>query len=176
MFICPNAIQIDALLPTVRPKYDSSSAANLEFVLRQLHDFILSMSPVLPLHPLEASAQLLKRTVAVPYCQPLPTEDTNWKVSFERPADIKLVGNWANKLSVKAKDAEKFCIDIGVEMPNVGCIPVVVFSSNYNYADSVPRERLLEWQILSQTSVLYCHNSCSFKREISCVPGLPVDI
>jgi U3 small nucleolar RNA-associated protein 22 len=107
------------LLPSVRPKYDGSAAANLEFVLRKLHEFLYSIPPVQPLHPLEASVQLQKQAIAVPYCQPLPTEDTNWKVSFEQPADIKLVGSWVNKLSIKSKDGEKFCVDIGVEMPNV---------------------------------------------------------
>lgn len=69
---------------------------------------------------------MLKKSIAVPYCKPLPTEETNWKVAFEQPTDIKLVGSWANKLSVKAKDGEKFCVDVGVEMPNVSLLPSVV--------------------------------------------------
>jgi hypothetical protein len=54
-------------------------------------------------HPLEASRNLLKNGIAVSYSLPLATEGTNWKVSFEKPADILLVGSRANKLSVKAQ-------------------------------------------------------------------------
>jgi len=72
-----------------------------------------------PQHPLEAARKLLKKGVAVPYCTPLPTEDTNWKVAFEKPDDITLVGSWPNKTSVKAKDGHKYGVDVAVQMPDV---------------------------------------------------------
>lgn len=74
-----------------------------------------------PQHPLEASRLLLKKGVAVPYSAPLPTEETNWKVAFEKPSDITVVGSWPLRTSVKAKDAIRFGVDVAVEMPNVGC-------------------------------------------------------
>jgi U3 small nucleolar RNA-associated protein 22 len=55
----------------------------------------------------------------VPFPMPLPTEDTNWKVAFEPPTDLTLVGSWANNLSVKGRDGKRFIIDVAVEMPNV---------------------------------------------------------
>ena len=57
--------------------------------------------------------------MAIPYAAPLPTEETNWKVAFRSPTNITLVGSWANKLSVKPKDDERYTVDIAVQMPNV---------------------------------------------------------
>ena len=78
----------------------------------------MSLSSIAPQHPLVA-ARSLKKGIAVPYSLPLPTEDTNWKVSFEKPTDVTLVGSWANKVSVKGKDGGKFGVDLAVEMPEV---------------------------------------------------------
>jgi U3 small nucleolar RNA-associated protein 22 len=78
----------------------------------------MSLPSIAPQHPL-AAARLLKKGIAVPYSIPLPTEDTNWKVSFEKPTDVTLVGSWANKVSVKGKDGGKFGVDLAVEMPEV---------------------------------------------------------
>ncbi|PFH49460.1 hypothetical protein AMATHDRAFT_178762 [Amanita thiersii Skay4041] len=109
-------LQIDALLPNVRPK--TSRQPPLDLFLRSLHSFLLEIPSISPQHPLEASRELLRTGVSVPYCLPLPTEETNWKVSFEKPSDILLVGSWANKVSVKAKDGKKFGVDVAIEMPD----------------------------------------------------------
>ncbi|KAF8066902.1 Nrap protein [Lyophyllum atratum] len=109
-------LQIDALLPNVRPK--TSRIPPLERFLLSLHAFLMGLPSVSPKHPLEASRQLLKKGVSVPYSVPLPTEETNWKVAFEKPSDIAVVGSWPNKISVKAKDNVRFGVDIAVEMPN----------------------------------------------------------
>ncbi|KAL0952389.1 hypothetical protein HGRIS_006665 [Hohenbuehelia grisea] len=78
----------------------------------------MSTKSVPPKHPLEASHTLAKQGIVVPYPLPLPTEDTNWKVQFEKPSEITLVGSWANKLSVKGKDGLPFDVDLAVEMPS----------------------------------------------------------
>jgi U3 small nucleolar RNA-associated protein 22 len=80
----------------------------------------MALTPVAPQHPLEAARKLIKKGVSVPYSMPQPSEDTNWKVAFERPSDITVVGSWPNKISVKGKDGSKFGVDLGVEMPPVG--------------------------------------------------------
>jgi U3 small nucleolar RNA-associated protein 22 len=87
---------------------------------------------------------LLERGVAVPYCLPLPTEDTNWKVSFERPSEILLVGSWANKTCVKGKDGTKFGVDLAVEMPQVSGAFLTGMWLHTPQLDSVSRERLSE--------------------------------
>ncbi|CDO77351.1 hypothetical protein BN946_scf184786.g12 [Trametes cinnabarina] len=108
-------LQIDALLPNVRPKYNH--AQPLEAFLLALHKLLMNMPSVSPQHPLHASRTLSQKGVAVPYVRPLPTEDTNWKVSFEKPSEIVLAGSWATKTAVKAKDGAKYEVDVAVEMP-----------------------------------------------------------
>ncbi|TFK71882.1 Nrap protein [Pluteus cervinus] len=109
-------LQIDALLPNVRLK--DSRIPPLERFLHTLHPFLMSLPSIPPQHPLEASRKLLKHGIAIPYPLPLPTEDTNWKVAFEKPNDIVLVGSWANKMNVKSKDGVSFGVDLAVEMPD----------------------------------------------------------
>jgi U3 small nucleolar RNA-associated protein 22 len=104
-------------LPNVRPK--QSRAAPLEKFLLKLHTFLMQLPSIETQHPLEAARKLQKKGVAVAYCAPLPTEDTNWKVAFEKPDDITLVGSWPNKVSVKAKDGLKYGVDVAVQMPDV---------------------------------------------------------
>ncbi|KAJ6570241.1 Nrap protein [Mycena vulgaris] len=108
-------LQIDALLPNIRPK--AARIPPLDRFLQALHGVLMGLTPVAPEHPLEASRKLIKKGVAVPYCLPQPSEDTNWKVAFEKPSDITMVGSWPNKISVKGKDGSKFGVDLAVEMP-----------------------------------------------------------
>ncbi|KZT00334.1 Nrap protein [Laetiporus sulphureus 93-53] len=109
-------LQIDALLPNVRPKYGKSSS--LDHFLLSLYTFLNSL-PSKPLqHPLAASRHLLKRSIAVAYPLPVPTEETNWTVAFEKPSEILLVGSWALKTSVKAKDGHRYGVDVAVAMPD----------------------------------------------------------
>ncbi|KAI0079174.1 Nrap protein [Panus rudis PR-1116 ss-1] len=108
-------LQIDALLPNVRPK--QSRSTQLVHFLHSLHTFILSLNPIPAKHPLEASRELKKKGICVPYPLPTPSEDTNWKVTFEPPTDIILAGSWANEMSVKSKDNEPFRVDLALIMP-----------------------------------------------------------
>ncbi|KAL6304485.1 Nrap protein [Sparassis latifolia] len=108
-------LQIDAILPSVRPRYKRSTP--LDRFLLSLHTFFNALPSIPPQHPIVASRDLLKKGIAVPYPLPLPTEDTNWKVSFEKPSEILLVGSWALKTSVKAKDGNPYNVDIAVAMP-----------------------------------------------------------
>ncbi|KAI0725349.1 Nrap protein [Fomitopsis betulina] len=108
-------LQIDALLPNVRPKYHRS--APLEKFLHSLHTFLNGLPSIAPKHPLLALHDLEKNGVSVPYVLPQPTEDTNWTVAFEKPADILLVGSWALKTAVKANDGRRYGVDVAVTMP-----------------------------------------------------------
>ncbi|KAF7312182.1 Mannose-6-phosphate isomerase [Mycena indigotica] len=109
-------LQIDALLPNVRPK--ESRLSPLNHCLSEIHTLLSSLPAVAPQHPLDAAKTLLKKGIAVPYAMPEPTRDTNWKVGFEKPADIVVVGSWPNKICVKGKDGTKFGVDLAVEMPS----------------------------------------------------------
>jgi len=70
---------------------------------------------------LDASRKCRETGIEVPFPLPLPAEETKWKVAFEAPSDITLVGSWANKVTVKPKDEKRYGVDVAVEMPSV-CI------------------------------------------------------
>ncbi|EPQ51620.1 Nrap protein [Gloeophyllum trabeum ATCC 11539] len=108
-------LQIDALLPNVRPK--SSRIPPLDRFLFALHSVLTSLSSREAQHPLEAAHKLQDKSISVPYPDPRPTKETNWKVGFEKPYDVNVVGSWANKCSVKGQDGTKFRVDLAVEMP-----------------------------------------------------------
>ena len=114
-------LQIDALLPRIQPS--SSRTPPLEAFLLKLHEHIMAIKSVSPKHPLEAARKLEKKGVVVPYPWPAPPEDTKWTVAFEPPTDIKLVGSWANKVSVKHRDNEPFGVDLAIELPDVRSLP-----------------------------------------------------
>ena len=127
--------QIDALLPNVRPK--DSRKQLIDKLLFSLHAYLSSLPSIEPLHPLAASRALSEglflseerpsrnrnatpiQTTSVPYPLPVPTEDANWKVAFDRPANIAVVGSWINNVAVKHTDDEPWVIDVAVEMPSV---------------------------------------------------------
>ncbi|KZP27685.1 Nrap protein [Athelia psychrophila] len=110
-------LQIDALVPNVLPK--PSRVPPIERLLHSIYTFLnsASLAPVAPAHPLDAAQNLLKAGVCVPYPAPLPSKDAKWKVGFERPSDVTLVGSWAGQVSVKGKDGAGFSVDLAVEMP-----------------------------------------------------------
>lgn len=108
-------LQLDALLPTVTPK--QSHLPPLEKCLFELHSILTKLPPISPNLPLAAAAPLKTQGVSVPWPTPVPTAEAKFKVGFEKPADIKVTGSWANKLSVMAKDGEGFNVDLAVTMP-----------------------------------------------------------
>jgi U3 small nucleolar RNA-associated protein 22 len=58
------------------------------------------------------------QNISVPYPLPPPAEDANWKVAFEKPANIAIVGSWINSVAVKRTDDEPWVVDVAVEMPS----------------------------------------------------------
>lgn len=65
------------------------------------------------------------RGINVPYVHPLLTEETNWKVSFEKPSEIMLAGSWIMKTTIKAKDCSSFTANLAIEMPLVSMSELV---------------------------------------------------
>ena len=96
------------------------------------------------------------QTISVPYPLPTPTEDVNWKVAFEKPVNIAIVGSWINNLAVKRKDDEPWVVDVAVEMPSVSIsISGVVYIMPIFLATGlVSGKRLHEWSIFPQTGLL----------------------
>jgi len=97
---------------------------------------------------------MLKADIAIPYATPLPTEETNWKVAFQPPANVTVVGSWANKLSVKPKDGERYTVDLALQMPNVSVSISVAFCQYNASAGAIPRKGLPERQVLPQAGIL----------------------
>ncbi|KAL5521182.1 hypothetical protein ACEPAG_9105 [Sanghuangporus baumii] len=108
-------LAIDALLPNVRPK--ESRTRPLDEFLRLLYATLMSLSPTSPSHPLDASRDLTKQGIAVPYPPPQPSKETAWRVAFEKPSDIVLIGSWATKTGAKSPSSASWTVDVAVEMP-----------------------------------------------------------
>ena len=138
----------------------------------------MTLPSVAPQHPLEGARSLLKRGIAVPYSFPLPTEDTKWKVSFEKPTDVTLVGSWANKVSVKAKDGERFGVDLAVEMPEVcvflDILDYVLFSRCSNSLQSLFQEKdYLDGRFFHKRAFYLASIAAAIQRKKS---GFDVDV
>ncbi|KAG8881364.1 hypothetical protein FRB97_009629 [Tulasnella sp. 331] len=108
-------LKINALMSALAPK--ASHVAPLEKCLFDIHAVISNLAEVIPQHPIRAAEALQGQGVTVVYPSPPPTEETNWKVGFSKPTDIKVVGSWANKVSVPAIDGRGLDIDLALEMP-----------------------------------------------------------
>ncbi|KAH0828604.1 Nrap protein [Lanmaoa asiatica] len=109
-------LQIDALLPNVRP--NESRGASLDQFLLSLRSHLLSLPSILPQNPLVAARALSENGVTVPFALPHPIQETKWTIAFEPPTDVHVIGSWANKISVKRKDSKYFGVDLSIEMPS----------------------------------------------------------
>ncbi|SNX84858.1 uncharacterized protein MEPE_03567 [Melanopsichium pennsylvanicum] len=111
-------LKVDEMLPEVRPPYKKASA--LELVLRRLHQLFESLSPITPLPVAEAIKGFQKHTkrsrVRIPFPDPAPKPDANYKLGFEKPFAMHLVGSWPLKST--AKRPEGTDIDIAAIMPS----------------------------------------------------------
>ncbi|KZS89136.1 Nrap protein [Sistotremastrum niveocremeum HHB9708] len=130
---------LTSLVPTVLPK--ASTIPTLEKFLFDLYAHLTGLKAVEGDHPLRAAERLsstpsdagVKKKkkkedknavtgISVPWTKPIPTEDVNWKVSFEPPSQegIRLVGSWAGNaksMCVKNRSGE-WGVDLAAEMPS----------------------------------------------------------
>ncbi|KAG9095422.1 hypothetical protein FRC07_011102, partial [Ceratobasidium sp. 392] len=104
-------LQLDELLREVST--NDTQRNTVERVLMTLHEHLSNLPAISACKP---PATVKKRT-AVPYPAPLPSEESQWTVSFERPSNIQLVGSWANGVAVRGNDGSGFSVDLVVEMP-----------------------------------------------------------
>ncbi|CDR88588.1 uncharacterized protein SPSC_04415 [Sporisorium scitamineum] len=111
-------LKVDEMLPEVRPAYHKASA--LETVLRRLHQLFEAASPITPLPAGEAIKSFQKHTsrskVRIPFPDPAPKTDANYKLGFEKPSAMHLVGSWPLKSA--AKRPEGVDIDVVAVMPS----------------------------------------------------------
>lgn len=109
--------QIDELLGEVRPAYQRAGA--LELVLRRLQGLFGSIPSVSPL-PLAKAVEHLKKqsqgSVKIPFADPAPKGDVQYKFAFEKPAAMHLIGSWPLRSAAKRPDG--LDVDIAVVMPS----------------------------------------------------------
>ncbi|CAE6459247.1 unnamed protein product [Rhizoctonia solani] len=105
-------LQLEQLLREVSAT--ESQRNTVERVLMSLHEQLMNVPSIAPCKP----PTTIKKKTAVPYPAPLPSQDSQWTVSFERPSNIQLVGSWANGVAVRGNDQTGFSIDLAVEMPS----------------------------------------------------------
>ncbi|CAE6501093.1 unnamed protein product [Rhizoctonia solani] len=105
-------LQLEQLLREVSAS--ESQRSTVEKVLMSLHEHLMNLPPIAACKP----PSTIKKRTAVPYPAPLPSQDSQWTISFERPSNIQLVGSWANGVSVRGNDHTGFSVDVAVEMPS----------------------------------------------------------
>lgn len=91
----------------------------MEPFLLALHEHLRSLPSSPPQHPLQAFKKLQKQGVRTLLAHPEPNDATNWKVAFEPPSAIQLVGSWPDGLTVLGRGERAFYVDLAVEMPSV---------------------------------------------------------
>lgn len=70
---------------------------------------------------MQAFKKLQKNGVSLLLTKPEPTKATNWKVAFEPPSAIQLVGGWPLQLTVLNR-SRWLTVDLALEMPYVSLL------------------------------------------------------
>ena len=107
------AIQINELLPEVRPNYEKQ-LSQLEATLQKLKQIIENLPEVAPMSATEAEKSLSKDSgVTVPFPQPRPTKETKYMFEYKKPANVNGVGSLPLRLGIKGAHI----VDMTVTMP-----------------------------------------------------------
>ncbi|KIV96663.1 hypothetical protein PV10_00501 [Exophiala mesophila] len=106
------ALQISDLSTEVTPEYDSLRHKWTP-VVRNLESVIKQIPERKPISGTEAAKSFRKQGITIPFPEPRPTKDTNYKFEFKPPSSIKTRGALVDNLSVKHENL----IDIRVIMP-----------------------------------------------------------
>ncbi|OAA81848.1 pre-rRNA processing protein Utp22 [Akanthomyces lecanii RCEF 1005] len=108
-------LKTDELLKEI--KLDSAAAfKGLDSQLHKIKGIIDSMEPhaATPIH--DASTKFEKKhRITIPYPEPKPTKDSNYKVAFSPPAQCNVVGSYVSKTMTKSQ--ERLGIDMVVQLP-----------------------------------------------------------
>jgi U3 small nucleolar RNA-associated protein 22 len=109
-------LQVDDLLQEVRPKYTVKDKA-VGRVLHMLKSIIEEIPAKPPTSIAEAEATLRKREgVSVPFPEPRPSKDANYKLQYAKPAHINAVGSFP--LNIGTKSGDDIVVDLVVTMPS----------------------------------------------------------
>lgn len=104
------------------PSQPSQALSPLQEALSHLKSLIQAIPATLPESPLKAHKQL-KHVVPYPPAIRASLKEVNWKVAFEPPQRLNVVGLWPVGAAVNTKE-HGFNIDLALEMPSVSSISV----------------------------------------------------
>ncbi|KAL7620049.1 U3 snoRNP protein [Parahypoxylon ruwenzoriense] len=108
-------LETEELLKEVKFDY-SRTSSDVEDTLRQFKDLIEALEPHEPLPIGEVSPKFERSSrVTIPYPDPKPGKDSPYKLSFEKPAQVNVVGSWILKTNVKSQT--DLAVDMIVVMP-----------------------------------------------------------
>ncbi|KAI1385217.1 Nrap protein [Hypoxylon trugodes] len=108
-------LETEELLKEVKLDYGKTTY-NVENMLRRLKEVIETSEPHEPLPINEVSTNFEKSNkITIPYPDPKPAKDSPYKLSFDTPAQINIVGSWILKTGVKSQS--DLAIDMIVVMP-----------------------------------------------------------
>ena len=106
------AVQLDELLQTQTPKYDSR-LAKLRPTVDRLDFLVRSIPPTTPTSIGHAGKAMRKAGVMIPFPRPAPSKDSNLKFGYDEPTSIRLSGSLPQGLGVKGS----LEINLVLEMP-----------------------------------------------------------
>lgn len=108
-------LETEELLKEVKLDY-SKTSSKVEDSLRQCKDIIESLESHEPLPINDVSAKFEKANrITIPYPDPKPAKDSPYKLSFEKPAQINVVGSWVLQTNIKSQP--ELTVDMIVIMP-----------------------------------------------------------
>ncbi|KAF2155352.1 Nrap protein, partial [Myriangium duriaei CBS 260.36] len=109
-------LQIEELLGQVRPKKGKTATA-AEACLHELKSAIESLSSKPAVSLVNAERELIKKSrVATPFPDPRPSHDAQYKLEFQPPAGVNVVGSYAASTALRTDKV--LTVDMMVQMPD----------------------------------------------------------
>lgn len=108
-------LQVDEMLGEVKPDY-SKRFGPVDNAMRKLKTLIEAI-PARDPAPFHDATKAMRKTnkITVPHPQPAPPADTHYKLAYDAPSDINVVGSYPLKTMTKGEDF--FSVDMVVTMP-----------------------------------------------------------
>ncbi|KAJ3021439.1 hypothetical protein HKX48_008533 [Thoreauomyces humboldtii] len=109
-------LQIDELLGEVKLDQTNSRTTALEKALRTIKGTLDSVDDIPERTLAEVVAAMKKQKIVVPFADPAPPADTQYKFAFKRPSKVFVVGSYLLKTGTKSPNGTN--VDIAVQMPD----------------------------------------------------------
>lgn len=91
-----------------------------------------------------------KHNIKIPFPQPGPPSDAQYKFAYKKPTAMHLIGSYA--LKAVSRSRQQFNVDVAVEMPSVSANINLIYHMHATYLPmfvvTIPREGLHESSIL----------------------------